>query len=123
LKDKLAKHPVIGPHLAFSLVEPGHGTFSFFLVHSSSINVSEAVNNAYQLASKYPVKDVDLALNVSILNAYQQLENEHIAWPPDPHDLVVQDGVIPHLLQCFLTIVLSDTRKCKTMHAKHYYSP
>jgi hypothetical protein len=36
--------------------------------------------------------------------------------------LIVQDGVIPHMLQCFMTLVLSDPERCKTTHAKHHYS-
>ncbi|XP_076365886.1 uncharacterized protein LOC143254621 [Tachypleus tridentatus] len=118
LKDKLQKHPRLGSKLEFTLVETGRGKLPFYLVFNSSTKTSSAIAKAYQLASQDPMRDVGMILRGAILQAYEQADDAQEKWPPDPMELIVQDGVIPHILQRFLGPVLTGSETVKTSRAE-----
>jgi hypothetical protein len=104
LKNRMIKHPVLGPKLDFIKVKPENST-PFYLIFSVRISVGEAVAQAYQLASKDSIKDVALLLRGTILRAFE--ESNDLRWPPSTCDLEVKDGVIPPALYRFLSLVIS----------------
>ena len=118
LKDKLMKHPTVGPELEFTLVETGGSTLPFYLVFSSRIKTPSAITKAYQLASKDPIREVALVLRGAIKLAYQQSHYPQPRWPPDTQELIVEEGVIPSVLQRFLSLVLSNTGAVRTARAE-----
>ena len=110
LKQKLIKDPQVGSMIEFTVVEPAKkNTLPFQLVFSNDIETGDAIAKAYQLASKDTLKTVALRLRSDVLHAYEQLDDKEAAWPPDPNKLVVQEGVIPVLLQRFLSLILGNT--------------
>lgn len=72
LKRRLEMHPVLGPKLAFTKIQPEDNTWSFYLVYSSRISVCEAISQTYILASNDAIKDVAMLLRGVILRAFKE---------------------------------------------------
>lgn len=109
LKRKLEKHPILGPKLVFTKVQPQNSSWPFYLVYSFSISVDEAVTQAYHLASRDAIKDVALLLRGVIERAFK--ESKDLQWPPSASALEVTDSVIPDELKRFLS---SHGHLCRT---------
>ncbi len=100
------------------LVETGGAILPFYLVFNSGIMRASAISKAYQIVSKDSVREVALSLRGNIMDAYDNSVELQSAWPPDPSELIVHEGVIPPLLQWFLSLVLGNTERSSTTRAE-----
>ena len=106
LMRRLESHPEIGRNLVFNKVEPDErGSLPFYLVHSTSLTVNDAVRQVYKLTSKDCMKDVALLLRGIICRAFR--ERKALPWPPTAADLTVSKDIIPEELHRFLSYVIS----------------
>lgn len=101
---KRLENDTIKDYIHFTTVN--HETISFWLVHSSSITVSNALAQACILGSTDKYADVALLLHHNILRAFS--EAKHIPWPftADDMELSPEELLPPELIR-FLNIVLS----------------
>lgn len=109
-------HPVLGPKLAFTKIQPEDNTWPFYLVYSSSISVGEAISQIYNLASKDAIKNVALLLRGVILRSFK--ESKELPWPPSANDLQVNDEVIPPTLNRFLSLVVYGVPRALSHHVE-----
>ena len=116
LKSRLENHKV-GQHLAFAKVDPGTiGFIKYNLIYNSSMSVSDAVVQAFELGSKHRIMETVCFIRGLIQKAFSVATP--LAWPPTADDLdttSMEKQLPPDLLK-FLSFVVSgsaDVDKCE----------
>ena len=105
-RRRLENHE-ISAHIAFTKVDPGNAGFRRYnLIYNSSLSVSEAVGQAYQLGSKDALLDTANLLRGIIQKAFS--DSTPLPWPPTADDLDKDpQEQLPHDILKFLNFVVT----------------
>lgn len=115
--EKLLRHlkndPIINK-VFFTKVNQGRGDpIAFWLVCSSTINITDALSGAYSIGTTDKSQDVALSLRGCILKAYR--ERNELPWPPTADDVELStDQLLPKDLTRFLTILFTGQEEDET---------
>ena len=106
LMKRLQNHQ-IGDSIKFIKLDVAErGCITFFVVHSASITISDAVAHAYRLAACDHLQDVALNLRRKIIQAFKS--SSPLPWLPTYEEIdVSMDKLLPEELMHFLNILLT----------------